>query len=470
MLAQLAFAGCLLMGSAVLLLLAGTEVLDWRWLALIASLSLGAGLYRLAARTPSAYRTAQIVDLAAGLKDTLSTAVFFEQARGRKAVPEIVMAQRTEAETRARQVDLRKALPYHMPRTAYSLVGLALLASSLFALRYGLERRIDLKPPLARLLFPWLPIKTELYAAVHQPNPLKNRSESREKRGGEELTGRKEPLEKPNPALQALEGVDLPEADGQPASQTAGKAEDSDSEAQDQADEGQIQAADESGESEGAEAERSSAQKEGRESEGDQQASSSAAESSLMSKLRDAMANLMSRLRQPPNSAGSQAASKTGQQSRASSEQQGSGQKSQASQGQKQSGEAGSESQQGQAGEEAGGAQSAEGKTPSRGGDDSSRTAASGIGRQDGSKDVKLAEQLEAMGKISEIIGKRSANVSGEITVEVRSGKQVLRTSYSDGKATHGDRGGEIHRDEVPLAYQQYVQQYFAELRKQTKE
>ena len=41
----------------------------------------------------------------------------------------------------------------------------------------------------------------------------------------------------------------------------------------------------------------------------------------------------------------------------------------------------------------------------------------SGIGRQDGNKDTKLAEQIAAMGKISEIIGKRSANVTGEVTI-----------------------------------------------------
>ena len=33
-------------------------------------------------------------------------------------------------------------------------------------------------------------------------------------------------------------------------------------------------------------------------------------------------------------------------------------------------------------------------------------------------------------------------------------------------KAAHADTGGEISRDEVPLAYQQYVQQYFEEIRK----
>jgi hypothetical protein len=41
-----------------------------------------------------------------------------------------------------------------------------------------------------------------------------------------------------------------------------------------------------------------------------------------------------------------------------------------------------------------------------------------------------------------------------------------LKTQYSDRRATHGEAGGEINRDEVPLAYQQYVQQYFEEIRK----
>ena len=88
------------------------------------------------------------------------------------------------------------------------------------------------------------------------------------------------------------------------------------------------------------------------------------------------------------------------------------------------------------------------------------------MGKQDGDKSVREAEQLAAMGKISEIIGKRAANVSGEVMVEVASGKQQLKTQYSQRKATHGEAGGEINRDEVPLAYQQYVQQYFEEVRK----
>src|SRR2546425_9208525 len=71
------------------------------------------------------------------------------------------------------------------------------------------------------------------------------------------------------------------------------------------------------------------------------------------------------------------------------------------------------------------------------------------------------------MRKISEIIGKRSANVTGEVTIEVNSSKQQLKTPYSESKAVHGESGGEINRDEVPVAFQQYVQQYFEQFRKQ---
>ena len=70
------------------------------------------------------------------------------------------------------------------------------------------------------------------------------------------------------------------------------------------------------------------------------------------------------------------------------------------------------------------------------------------------------------MGKLSELIGKRAANITGEVMVEVSSGKQQLKTQYSNRNGAHAEAGGEINRDEVPLAYQLYVQQYFAQMRK----
>jgi len=98
---------------------------------------------------------------------------------------------------------------------------------------------------------------------------------------------------------------------------------------------------------------------------------------------------------------------------------------------------------------------------------DASAQPGSGIGRQDGAKDMRAAQQEKAMGKLSEVIGKRSANVSGEMTVEVQSGSQQLKTSYSQKDAQHTANSGDLSRDEVPLDLQSYVSGYFDEIRKQ---
>ena len=70
------------------------------------------------------------------------------------------------------------------------------------------------------------------------------------------------------------------------------------------------------------------------------------------------------------------------------------------------------------------------------------------------------------MGKISQILGQRSANITGEVTVEVGNTKQQLKTPWATSQATHHDAGGEVQRDEVPLIYQEFVRQYFEEIHK----
>jgi hypothetical protein len=96
----------------------------------------------------------------------------------------------------------------------------------------------------------------------------------------------------------------------------------------------------------------------------------------------------------------------------------------------------------------------------------SSQESASGAGSKDGDKAAKDAKALEAMGQISEILGKRSAAVTGEMMIEVGQTKQTLKTPWAESQATHSDSGGEIHRDEVPLMFQPFVERYFEEIRK----
>jgi hypothetical protein len=124
--------------------------------------------------------------------------------------------------------------------------------------------------------------------------------------------------------------------------------------------------------------------------------------------------------------------------------------------------------QQGDQDSEAGDkAQSAQSKSGDKNSDKpGNQDAKSGQGKQDGDKAIRDAEQLAAMGKISELIGKRAAQVTGEMTIEVPAGKQQLKTLYSQKKALHADAGSEVNRDEIPLMYQPYVQRYYEELRK----
>ena len=61
----------------IILLLLGTEILDWRWVLPIPAVAAGVGFYRARRRLPSAYGVAQSVDKRLSLDDTLSTAWYF---------------------------------------------------------------------------------------------------------------------------------------------------------------------------------------------------------------------------------------------------------------------------------------------------------------------------------------------------------------------------------------------------------
>lgn len=182
-----------------------------------------------------------------------------------------------------------------------------------------------------------------------------------------------------------------------------------------------------------------------------------------MDKLKDFAQNLMSKVKPPPG----------GQQ--ASGEQkskQGKGQQSDGKQpskdGQKQPGQPGGDPQEGQPGDQAESSQDPEGKgTGKNDSKQASKQPGSGVGSQDGEKRIKQAEQLAAMGKISEIIGKRSATVTGEATVEVKSTSQQIRTPYAQRDVQHSQGGAEINRDEVPIALESFVEHYFEQVRKQ---
>src|SRR5262249_20754856 len=139
LLAQGATAASAALFAFILLLLTGTEVLNWQWTVLIPVGAIAYGLYRTLRRLPSPYQIAQLVDTRAALSDSISTALHFSQEEPASHVsPEIRRFQHDLADRMANGVDVRKAVPYTMPRTVYVMAALLLVATSLFALRYGL--------------------------------------------------------------------------------------------------------------------------------------------------------------------------------------------------------------------------------------------------------------------------------------------------------------------------------------------
>jgi Ca-activated chloride channel family protein len=164
------------------------------------------------------------------------------------------------------------------------------------------------------------------------------------------------------------------------------------------------------------------------------------------------------------NQGGQQSGEQQGQQQGAKQQ---SAKQQSAKNGQQQGGEQQSEGQEGQSGDQSQQAQEQQGK--GQGNSDSkqaSKQPGSGVGSQDGDKKLKNAEQLAAMGKISEIIGKRSQTISGETTVEVQQTQQTLRTQYSNRAVQHTQAASEIGRDEIPVALQSFVESYFEAVRK----
>lgn len=455
--------------AVILLLLAGTEILDWQWLTAIPALAAAIGFYAAWRRRFSSYRTAQLIDTRLGLADALSTALYFHEFDSNHVPAEVVRLQAEAAEQASQSVDVRTAVPFRMPRTAYAMAALLLVATSLFALRYAVSRKLDLKPPLARILEQNFGSQKSENAKSNQPRtrPTDAKSqdsdlasaESQEQKGGDPQDGQSE-------------------RNSEDADQQQGKAESKEGEkgAKTQEQDGQAGTDQKDGDADdraGNNADSDSGQqgnnKDSKQGNSKQDANNSSENSSLMSKVKDAVQNLMSKLKPQQNQSGGQ------QQSGEQQSQQGKGQQNGAKQqnaknGQQQSGQQQADAQDGQSGEQSQNSQDAQGKgTGNSDAKQASKQPGSGIGSQDGDKSIKQAEQLAAMGKISEIIGKRAQNISGETTVEVQSTSQVLKTPYANRGAQHTQNGAEISRDEIPVALQSYVEQYFEQVRKQKK-
>jgi hypothetical protein len=463
------------LAALVLLLLLGTQVLDWYWPLMLALVMLGAGLYRIRRRVPDTYEVAQQLDSRMGLHDALSTAVYFGQPHEERPLTpsSLIEAQRQFAEQTAQATDPVAATPLSMPRQAWAAAGLIAICGTLLMVRYGFHGSLSLRQPLVDLPFNSL-FGTPVEVAKAKLPPKQKLPE--------EFEGITVPPEGKEPGEDRQAAPEGEQFKIQTASDEAGAKSGEKGQSADEGEPQGQQAGEEAqkGEGKGSGEERTQSDQAGKgssqqnakapsQNDPNQQNSQQSGEnSSLMDKMRDAMANMLARMKMSPQGGESSKKSMSNQQGAPQS----AGAQKQA--GQKGAQAPGKDSKEGQSpsdqqGEQQGEGQSkmnAQGKTSDGAGEKQQAEGKSGAGKQDGEKDIRAAEQAAAMGKISELLGKRAKDMTGEVMVEVSSGKQRLKTDYVQRNTTHGDSGGEIHRDEVPVEYQQFVQEYFEQVRK----
>lgn len=473
---QASFSLALALGGAILLLILGTQILNWYWLVLLFAVSLAAGAYRGRNKILSRYRVAQSIDAQLSYHDALSTAYFFAQRSDPgPATPELIEQQRNMAETLARSTDLRRGIPFLPPKTLYINAALALAACTMFGVRYGITRSMDLRASLIHMDFDGFFGSPKQVAEAKKRGKLPFEKDNPDNAAADPWDAKTSDLEpQPDTPMETVEDTETASPDG------ADSAAKSQANGKDETPKGDdlLKSPDKKGDNS---ATNSDKQGEAKDSpDGDQQSGkqdnaqqnsdksgNSGENSSLADKMKDAISNLMAKLKtQPKTTEGKQGGSQS--QPNQQAQKQGQNQQNQkGNQGDQQSQNNANSQSQGDQQSQNGAQQSAQSQSEARNSDQTTKDGKSGIGKQDGDKTAREAEQQAAMGKISEIIGKRAANISGEVMVEVSSGKQQLKTQYSQRDAKHAEAGGEINRDEVPLAYQQYVQQYFEEIRKE---
>ena len=466
-----AFAVAAVGGGAALMLLLGTQILNWPWLVLLAVAGLAITYVRLRKRIFSRYRVAQIIDRRLQLSDSLSTAWFLLQDPERSEKI-LAQAQISSAEQAARQVDNAAVFPFVWGRTWALAVALAAVAFGLFTLRYLVTSSLDLKRsflplPFSSITEVWERIEKMVQHGTPEQTGIKGNQPGLRRGAGPERNEKLSQTERPPEQTSGNSGDAASDKDKQPLGASL-DGEKNSSASLDRKEAGQNSS------------DRSEQAKRGQPSPGYNSPEKEAQNNEthlpstgLVDRMKDALSGLMAKMH-AQNGVAKKAEQERGKQDSKPSEQSA---ENKARNEQMQQEAPSSQENQGAGREQSArnqsGAEASE-KSPGTQGhssDDSANRkgsdAHSGIGRQDGEKTLKEAEQLRAMGKLDEIIGKRSANLTGDVTVETQSNHQHLQTQYSGRVAQHSDLGGEIERDHVPVALQRYVREYMDQVRKQ---
>lgn len=445
----------------VLLLVTGTQILNWHWPFLLVLAAAGASWYRGRRGVPDSYRTAQRLDTALGTHDTISTAYHYAAGQPVFAPDPAFLGELNErADAAAREFDAAAVLPLRRPRAAVPVLLLAAAAAGVFALRYGILQTLDLRAPLAKVSFDTLtgaPTPPPQKRAAPRPN-----------------LPQPEALFLPEAERASIEESELAQEEALRQFEVAANAAGRSGEGKDgrksetglDGDQGEEDSED--GEnSPGGDPNRPPGVGDPRRAQNEGQPPPKAPEkdSSLLEKMRDALANLMEKMKIEPQG--------TDQQQMASNKkaggQSGEGQKKQGDRGSPTKGQTDAQSEPSDAqGDPDGESQQAQDSASpgQKSTDTPSPDQKSGVGQQDGRKDTELAEHAEAMGKLTELLGKRSQNLQGEIMVEVTNSRnQQARTPFEQRQAARGE-GGESARDEVPLYLQPYIQQFYEQVRR----
>ncbi len=477
---HLAFALGAVLCGAILMLLLGTDLLRREWLFLFAVVGLGITWQRVRRRMVGRYRVAQLVDRKLSLSDALPTAWFLLQNSEHGELP-FADAQVARAGNAVRDVNAASVFPF-VWRRAWAVTGaLAAVAFGLFALRYLITDNLSLKQALIPLSvsFPAEVVEQlERLAGAGRAHSIGDDKKSDLLRApGSKRDGGPEVDEKSS--KQALSQADA--ATGGTRSERPDAAEGAPQEAGQpgkgrQNDQQSSQDGKGAGDAKGASDRPSQGDRShdnAQEAKGQQPNASE--RPGLMNRMKDALSGMMAKMRLQEASG-----QKAGEQER-------SGQNSKPGEGdaksnseaaQRDASRSDAQKAQGQGREQNGAGQAqadasekstaAQAHSSDESANKKGSDAQSGVGRQDGDKSVKEAEQLRAMGKLDEIIGKRSASLTGDISIETNSAQQQLQTRYSGKTARHVDSGREIDRDEIPVALQKYVREYMEQVRKQS--
>jgi hypothetical protein len=456
--ASFVFAGC------ALVLIVGTQLLNWYWLVLLGALGVAIAAMRVRRRLSSPYVTAQALDSRLALFDSISTAWHVTQTPSLADTP-AGRLQLSQAEILAAEIDPKCVFPVKLQRSWTFALAVAAIALSLFSVRYLVQRNMNLSHALVPLHLDQLTaaLRSKIgEAGQAEPSPSlagnqKNETQQARAQGTDprmnDVLGMKNPVEAPSK-----------EGGAQNNSGSAKSADDGNSPLSGKTPGGE-NPSDKASASSSKDTSNGAAKSD---EQGNQsQASEDQKNESLMSRMKDAASSFMAKMKPDNPSQSPQASS---QNSAAPDQDQ-----TQNENGQSQSQTSASQSAQAQSKSDAKSSAQAQATEMSQAGDSRNsgnsenkegNQSKSGIGKQDGGKEVKLAQEQEAMGKLAEIIGKRSRDLSGEMMVEVPSGRQQLRTAYTGQVAEHSDKSGEINRDEIPVALQPYVREYMELVRR----